>query len=231
MNINCLTGETDEHIHWFSKNIGIHHDVVEPWQQLCLAAKAQGFDLTITSGFRSFKRQLSIWNRKFSGELNMKDLENKVIDIHLLKESELISAILTFSALPSTSRHHWGTDIDFYDKNQLNNNQVLQLEPWEYQENGPFAKLTKWLLKNAKDYGFYFPYDSYRGGVAEEPWHLSYFPLAEQFEKSLTSSILKTFLSDTKLAGKKLLLSQLEEILKQYVFNIGQNKIGENKNG
>ncbi len=217
-----ITGKSDKHIHWFSQSTGIHHEVVEPWNKLCYAAKKQGLNLSIASGFRSFDRQLSIWNRKFTGQLTIKDIDNIIIDIKGLEEAEIIKAILTFSALPGASRHHWGTDLDFYDNSALSNGQTLQLEAWEYQNKGPFAEITHWLKQNAQEYGFYFPYDKYRGGIAAEPWHLSYFPLAEKFEKELTITTLSNCLKHIDLKGKKQVIEQIESILTQYVFNIGR---------
>jgi LAS superfamily LD-carboxypeptidase LdcB len=221
MAITEVTGQSDNHIHWFSPNTGVHHAVVAPWQKLCDAAEEQGFNLSIASGFRSFERQLAIWNKKCSGQVNIKDIDNNYVEIMNLTDKEVIKAILTFSALPGASRHHWGTDIDFYDKSLLLNEQTLQLEPWEYQKNGPFSELTNWLKLNANAFGFYFPYDEYRGGIAAEPWHLSYFPISEQYEKQLTITALTSCLQSSKIANKSLILEQLETIYSQYIFNIG----------
>lgn len=224
MNISEVTGKSDKHIHWLSPNTGIHHDVVAPWEKLCDAAAQQGFNLSIASGFRSFDRQLAIWNKKCSGQLTIKNIDNEQIDINSLSNNEVIKAILTFSALPGASRHHWGTDIDFYDKTTLSNEQSLQLESWEYQENGPFAELTTWLLQNAHTFGFYFPYDKYRGGIAAEPWHLSYFPIAEQYEKQLSQTTLNECLQASEIMNKSLVLDQLTTIFSQFIFNIGTFK-------
>jgi LAS superfamily LD-carboxypeptidase LdcB len=226
MNIETLTGQSEQHIYWLSTNTGIHLDVLEPWQKLCAAAEEQGFNLTIASGFRSFDRQLAIWNKKCLGQLVIKNMDNKPVDVNNLSEDELIQAILTFSALPGASRHHWGTDVDFYDKNALADDQTLQLEPWEYQENGPFFALTQWLKQHAASYGFYFPYDKYRGGIAAEPWHLSYFPIAEQFEKQLTQEKLYTCLQSSDIKLKAKILMTLSEIYNQYIINIGHNYHG-----
>ena len=226
MNNEQLTGKSDQHIHWFSENTGIHQEVVEPWKQLCHAANKQGYDLTIASGFRSFERQLSIWNRKFSGELAIKDIDNQHIDISTLSEHEIIQAILTFSALPGASRHHWGTDVDVYDRNALPKKQSLQLEPWEYQKNGPFDELTQWLKEHARNYGFYFPYDKFRGGIAAEPWHLSYFPLANQCQDQFTPLILSDCLKVSNILGKPQVIGQLGTIMTKYILNIGHSNHG-----
>lgn len=226
MALTEVTGQSDKHIHWFSPNTGIHHDVVEPWKKLCEAAAEQGFDLAIASGFRSFERQLAIWNKKCSGQLTIKDIDNEQVDINELSSEDVVKAILTFSALPGASRHHWGTDIDFYDKSALPSEQTLQLEPWEYQENGPFSELTNWLKQHAHVYGFYFPYDKYRGGIAAEPWHLSYFPIAKHYEKQLTIATLTSCLQSSDIINRSLILEKLSTIYAQYIFNIGHFNYG-----
>jgi LAS superfamily LD-carboxypeptidase LdcB len=212
VNAPLLTGKSEQHIHWLKDSCGIHHEVVKPWQNLVLAAKSQGFNLTIASGFRHFDRQRMIWNNKFAGKSAVKDQQNKVVDMSKLNDEQRIQAILTFSALPGASRHHWGTDIDVYDPNLLADNQQLQLEPWEYEGQGPFAPLSRWLVENALKFGFYFPYDQDRGGIATEPWHLSYFPLATALQKQLTPDLLLAQLTPETLLGKSTVFNQIKYI-------------------
>jgi len=220
--VSCslLTGQSEHHISWLTEKVGIHSDVVIPWQALCNAAKQQGFELEIASGFRGFSRQLAIWNGKFSGELTTKNQAGNTVDINTLSVQEIIQAILTYSALPGASRHHWGTDIDIYAPNLLSNGQSLQLEPWEYQQGGPFEPLSLWLTKHATDFGFYFPYDKYRGGIAAEPWHLSYFPLAKSFQQQLQVSTIENCLTQCDILGKDVIISTLDDIYTQYITNV-----------
>ncbi|MDO6427735.1 M15 family metallopeptidase [Thalassotalea sp. 1_MG-2023] len=215
-----LTGTTNTHIHYLSENKGIHQGIITPWLRLVDAAQTAGFQLSIASGFRDFDRQLNIWNRKMTGELPVFDLQQQQINLTTLTTEEKVHAIMTFSALPGASRHHWGTDVDIYDPSQLNNGQQLLLEEWEYQGNGPFAKLTKWLNENAQHYGFYFPYQCYQGGVAHEPWHLSYAPLSTQFLTELTPEILASTLHKHEIEGKAFILDQIEQLMERYVYNV-----------
>jgi len=219
-----LTGQDDSHIHWLDESTGIHFEMLPAWQCLCEAAKTAGFDLVIASGYRSFTRQLSIWNRKFTGQLPIKNSQGNNVNIETMLDSELVKAILLFSALPGASRHHWGSDIDIYARNLLPEDQKLQLEPWEYQEKGPFHSLTLWLSLNAHHYGFYLPYDKYRGGVAIEPWHLSYHPIAERYEKQLSIELLNKVVCSNQIEGKVVIISQIAEIYNTFVTNIGRFK-------
>ncbi len=220
MNSRQLTGVCQSHITWLDERLGIHKGMVDAWFLFQQAAKSDGFSLKIASGFRDFERQLSIWNRKFSGEIPTKDANNNIISFESLTDEEKVNAILLFSALPGTSRHHWGTDIDVYADNLLEANQSLQLEPWEYEENGPFAPLTHWLTKNSEKFGFFFPYDTYRGGVAAEPWHLSYQPLADICMCEADISCIEQTIKQADILGKAIILEKLPYIMKQYVHNI-----------
>ena len=97
-------------------------------------------------------------------------------------------AILTWSALPGASRHHWGTDIDVFDKQKVESSgQKFELVTGEYESDGPCSALAHWLEDNIQNFGFSLPYASYTGGVAREPWHLSYRAIADQIEAFLKS--------------------------------------------
>ena len=47
----------------------VHRDVVPYLEKLSALVASRGFSLRIESAYRSFERQLSIWNRKARGEL------------------------------------------------------------------------------------------------------------------------------------------------------------------
>ena len=119
-----------------------------------------------------------------------------------------------------------GSDIDIYAKNLLPDNQKLQLEPWEFAENGPFYSLSQWLTDNASRFDFYFPYDKFRGGVAIEPWHLSYWPIAKYAEEILTIACIKSVLSNAKILGKNEIMLELSNIYRSYIQNVGSIHYG-----
>jgi len=201
---------------------GIHQQMVTAFTALKESAQLAGLDLEIASGFRSFERQLQIWNNKFTGRAVIKDAEGKTVDISRLSDKEIIKAILLYSALPGASRHHWGCDIDVYAPNLLTDNQSLKLEPWEYQQCGPMEKLSSWLGQHAEEFGFYLPYNKYRGGVAEEPWHLSFLPLARQYQEKFNIDTLQACLMNTNIAGKMGIIENLPDIAKRYINNVNK---------
>jgi LAS superfamily LD-carboxypeptidase LdcB len=190
------------------------------FELLVNAAKADAIELKIASGFRSFDRQLMLWNNKFSGKTSIKNSAGHVVSLAHLSPLELAHSILLYSALPGASRHHWGCDIDVYAPNLLAKNYQLQLEPWEYSEQGPLAKLSAWLGQYAHQFGFYFPYARFQGGVAEEPWHLSYLPLAQQYQQAFDVELLVEALNNSAILGKHIIIENIDDLAKRYINNV-----------
>ncbi|WP_341501417.1 M15 family metallopeptidase [Gallaecimonas sp. GXIMD4217] len=184
------------------------------------AAQA-GFELAIASGFRDFERQLSIFNGKWQGQRPVHDDRGLALDVAAMDVDHRLAAILRFSALPGASRHHWGTDLDLYCR-RSQGQQPLALSPREYGPNGPQGQLAAWLVDNAGRHGFFLPYGQDRGGVAVEPWHLSYAPVSEPLLAQLTPKLLEKALTDSELAGKEQILPRLSELHRRYVANIAE---------
>ena len=183
-----------------------------------VAAAYEGFNLQAASSWRSFERQLAIWNGKWRGERPLLDADNQPLDALQLDDMERLHAILRWSALPGTSRHHWGTDLDIYDPDCLPAGTKLALEPWEYEAGGWFADLGEWLGDHMSDFGFFLPYakplDAAQG-VAYEPWHISF--ALESAEQRLDPDALALCLQQADIEGKACILSHLDEILARYV--------------
>jgi LAS superfamily LD-carboxypeptidase LdcB len=183
-----------------------------------VAAAYEGFNLQAASSWRGFERQLAIWNGKWRGERPLLDADNQPLDALQLDDMERLHAILRWSALPGTSRHHWGTDLDIYDPDCLPVGTRLALEPWEYEAGGWFADLGEWLGDHMADFGFFLPYakplDAAQG-VAYEPWHISFAP--ESGEQRLDPNALALCLQQADIEGKECILAHLDEILARYV--------------
>jgi len=183
-----------------------------------VAAAHAGFNLQPASSWRSFERQLAIWNGKWRGERPLLNAHSQPIDTLQLSEVARLHAILRWSALPGTSRHHWGTDLDIYDPDCLPADTKLALEPWEYEAGGWFADLSVWLSDHMSDFGFFRPYAKPVGaaiGVAYEPWHISFS--LESDEQRLDPAALALCLQQADIEGKETILANLDEILARYV--------------
>lgn len=200
--------------------VQLHKDVVVPFQALRAAAAADGIDLVAFSGFRDFDRQLAIWNGKFRGERPMQDRTGAPLDALSLPPARRVEAICWWSALPGASRHHWGTDFDVMDRAALPAGQKFQVVPAEYGPDGPFARLTTWLDAHMHAFGFFRPYDTDRGGVLPEPWHLSHAAVAERAARTLDAGVLRDVLTAADIEGKEEVLAGLDAHFASYVLNV-----------
>lgn len=214
-----LTGQSDQHVIPLSDGHRLQPQAAAAFQGLRQAAARQGFNLQPASSFRDFDRQLAIWNGKFHGRRPLLDNAGQPLDGQKLDVAARCTAILRWSALPGASRHHWGSDLDIYDPDLLPAGQSLQLLPAEYLAGGYFAALNDWLSLRMGDYDFYRPYAHDLGGVAIEPWHLSYRPLACQAERLLTPEVLLASWKDRDVAGSGWLIPQLPALFRRYIAN------------
>ncbi|MDN3682669.1 M15 family metallopeptidase [Vibrio tapetis subsp. quintayensis] len=226
MNPEQLTGKSVGHLIEVStatQTLSLHHQMKQAWLSLYNKAKQDGFELCIASGFRDFSRQRAIWNGKFSGERVILSGNGQPLDAEKLTDNEKMSAILKWSALPGASRHHWGCDIDVYAKDRLPNDTRLMLEPWEY-DSGHQQEFNDWMQHALPEFDFFLPYDVFRGGVAAEPWHISYAPVSVAAIELLTPDIIHTALIADPILGQQSVLSCLDDIYRTYVTNIGDTQ-------
>jgi len=219
--LDQLIGRSEEHLCACWSGALVHRHMLPALERLRSRARAAGFDLAVASGYRSFDRQRLIWQEKVSGKRPLVDDFGQALTASQLSDDELLSAILRWSALPGISRHHWGTDVDVYDLAAMPAGYQLQLVPEEYQPGGPFAAFHQWLaaLVEADDAeGFYLPYQYDHKGVAPEPWHISYAPLAHSFAPSWDRSLYDSLLNQQLWPLNEAIQSRAEEIFQRYVW-------------
>jgi LAS superfamily LD-carboxypeptidase LdcB len=216
-----LTGRTRSHVEQRDVlRAALHRAVVEPFLAMSADAAREGIDIAVASGFRDFEAQQRIWDMKYRGERPLYDAEGNVREHAALAEAELVEAILCWSALPGASRHHWGTEIDVYDRAAMPQGYRLRLLPQEAAPGGLFHRLHCWLDAHMDRYGFYRPYATYRGGVLPEPWHLSYAPVSVPATRALTLELLERAVSTSTVLGKRHVLGRLAEIHERYVRSV-----------
>jgi LAS superfamily LD-carboxypeptidase LdcB len=196
-------------------------EVCVAFKSMQAAAVQDNVDIQIVSSYRGFDRQLKIWQNKWSGKATLLDANENVLDSTTLSDQEKILAILTWSALPGASRHHWGTDLDVYDKKSVEQNQHnFQLVCSEYDQ-GPCTQLNEWLNQNATEFGFNRPYAKYNGGIAREPWHLSYQASADKIFGLLDEKILLANLMNSDILGLDSIIANMPDIYQRFVLNKG----------
>ena len=221
MNRQQLTGRDRGHIVTIAEpRCELHAAAVEPFLALRDAARRAGFDLLPVSSFRDFARQRAIWNAKFRGERPALDRRGHAVDMNRLDAGKRVETILCWSALPGTSRHHWGSDVDVADGHAIARGHVLRLEADEYRRGGPFAALSAWLDTNLRRFGFFRPYASRRAGVQPEAWHLSYAPVARGALSKMTTELLAEAIRGAGIDGEAEILARLPAIRERYVMDV-----------
>lgn len=212
-----LFGLTDSHV-TDCAGVKLHPEVAGPLQQMVDASVLAGFQLSVASGFRDFERQLFIWNNKAAGTRPILDSSGNPLNRDELTDTEAVFAILRWSALPGASRHHWGTDFDVIDAAALTPGYQVQLTVAETEGQGVFAAFHNWLqLYLGAQHDFFKPYAEDTGGVAVEPWHLSFAPVAREFQKAHSMALLRVQVEQAPLLLKEAVLANLEEIYHRFV--------------
>lgn len=200
----------------------LHPSVLEAFELMQHAAFRDGIDLQLVSSYRSFERQCAIWNNKWLGNTELRDANSSVIDTSKISDTDKLHAILTWSALPGGSRHHWGTDIDVYDRSAVKRwDGTFSLIEEEYESQGPCHALALWLQHHMHEFGFFRPFEINKGGVACEPWHLSHRNTAQAFEVSRDISLLTNAINAANIEGKAVIIDNIEVIYHRYVLNEG----------
>lgn len=169
------------------KDRWLRKETYEAFLKMHAAAKKEGIDLKILSATRNFTAQKGIWEGKWMGTRLHESNENLAKTTPDPTQRAL--KILKWSSMPSTSRHHWGTDMDL---NAFTN---------EFFAKGEGLKIYNWLIANAASFGFCQPYSPKDGkrpnGYNEEKWHWSYLPIAqkltEQAQLRLDDSMIEGF--------------------------------------
>lgn len=150
-------------------NIYLRKETYQAFKNMYWDANKCGINLEIKSATRNFNYQKGIWERKFSRSIYQGWSEEKIV-----------KDILKYSSMPGTSRHHWGTDIDF---NSFENS---------YFESGQGKKTYDWLTDFGSEYGFYQVYvskENGRKGYEEEKWHWTYLPLSKEYLKEYINQV------------------------------------------
>jgi len=117
----------------------------EAWIKMRNAAKNDGLNIQIVSGFRSIEYQCSIISRK-------------------LAEGQRIQQILLVNAIPGFSEHHTGRAVDLHSGEGTPLDAAFENEPAFF-----------WLIQNAEKFNFFLSYPKDNSeGIIYEPWHWCY---------------------------------------------------------
>lgn len=175
----------------FSVNKILDVSAYQAFEKMHTAALKDNIDIRILSGYRHFNDQLRIWNKKYERYKKQN-----------LSEEEIFNRISTYSAIPGTSRHHWGTEIDIIDAKAPSPKNGY-LVPENYGNDNIYGDLYRWMSAYGTDFGFYLVYTNVenRNGFKFEPWHYSYKPLAQNYLKHFSRLDLVEDVKDENIGG------------------------------
>jgi zinc D-Ala-D-Ala carboxypeptidase len=197
----------DAHARGSAKDSYLRKETYEAFKKMSAAAKEDRVELLIISATRNFDSQKRIWENKWEGRTKVEG-----INLTTIKDpKERARLILLYSSMPSTSRHHWGTDMDL---NNLNNDYFL---------TGEGLKIYQWLATHAASFGFCQPYtskESGRTGYEEEKWHWSYLPLSGEFLEAYKKQV--TYKDITGFKGAE--AAKPMAVIKNYVEGVACKK-------
>lgn len=220
LTLPLLFGCDDQYIDYDCLEVPVHRLIIDDCLVLKAAAKDAGFNFTIASGYRSYQRQLKIWNDKLKGLRPVFDDQGCELDLNRFSDWQKVQAVLRWSALPGASRHHWGCDIDIYDKAAMPEAYQLQLSAAEVESGGMFGPFHDWLeayLSSMPEPTFFKPYAKDSGGIAPERWHLSHCQHALSYQRALKIDDLKKFYQAADIMLKETVLEYFDEIYQRFI--------------
>ncbi|MEL7502610.1 MAG: M15 family metallopeptidase [Cyanobacteria bacterium J06554_6] len=127
--------------------VRLHADAAEKVEEMLATARAQGIQLGVISGFRTWEEQ-----RRLFFEVKAERGQN----------TETRAEV---SAPPGYSEHHTGYAVDFVD---LSAPETHLEEPFEQ------TAAFRWLSENANRYGFEMSFPKDNPDISYEPWHWRY---------------------------------------------------------
>lgn len=177
------------------------------------AAHKNNMSIRVVSSYRSFNHQNLIWTRKYNRYRSRK-----------LSSRTAVNYNIRYTAIPGSSRHHWGTEIDVVNGKIKTSKYPLNTK--HFHGYGIYKDFREWMDENAYKFGFYRVYtnDHTRRGFKYEPWHYSFAELARPMLQEYSERNVQKILKDQELLGKH---NFTETFINQYTKD---NILGINKN-
>ncbi|MBA3751454.1 M15 family metallopeptidase [Candidatus Dependentiae bacterium] len=138
------------------KEIMVSRRIVPDLKKLLEAAHKAGLKLEVVSGYRSFERQVVLFDSYCEKERKKNPA---------LTKSEAEEQANTYSARAGHSEHQLGTAVD-----------ILSAENGYQFSCDKTLKYVGWLEKNAPLYNFRVSYPENSTEYQYEPWHVRWFP-------------------------------------------------------
>jgi hypothetical protein len=159
-------------------------NALKPGEKKALV-KAGAGALTDKSDFRSFSKQAGIVKselgaRKITGKSTDQEIKDAILDI------------MKTMSVPGFSRHAWGTEIDVIDPTAK-----------RWKPGGDLEGVIPFLTAEAPKHGFFHPYSQGASRpmphYEDEPWHISYWRIADVLQAEWLRRISGSKLDDLVL--------------------------------
>ncbi len=174
------------------KEISLSGNAVAAATALIKEMRALGYsDIYITSAYRSYEYQMSLYNTYFNQE---KAAHPDWSD------AQVKERVLTYSAYPGTSEHQTGLCVDLFVSPDMK-----ELENYGYEGKYPddvgFAETREfqWLRENAHKFGFILRYPEDKvdvTGYSYESWHYRFVGIDAATEIYRSSLTLEEYLGE-----------------------------------
>ncbi len=176
-------------------------------------ARKSGMNIRVVSSYRSFNHQNLIWERKYKRYRSRK-----------LTPKEAVFSNIRYTAIPGSSRHHWGTEIDVVNGSIKTSRYPLSTK--NFHGYGIYKSFREWMDANAHKFGYYQVYtnDHTRKGFKYEPWHYSFAELGKPMLKAYREREVQELLKKQELLGRQ---HFTEAFIKKYTKD---NIMGINRN-
>lgn len=152
------------------------------------AAKADGINLFLRSGYRTLELQKSYYDANIAAYKKQG-----------LSEADAIKRTREYYTVPGHSEHHSGLAADIITDEYQRDITVLD-------ERFASTDGYKWLIKNCADYGFILRYPKEKEDVTQinfESWHYRYVGVAHAKTIMLTGVSLEEYLESMRLSFEK----------------------------
>jgi zinc D-Ala-D-Ala carboxypeptidase len=168
----------------------LHKDVFDAYMAMHKAALKEDINLDLISATRTYAHQKKVWQSRWCFKKDPVDVAKE---------------ILKYIAMPGSSRHHWGTEIDVMSINH------------SFYRTPKGKKSFEWMMNNANDFGFYLVYTKDRDiGFDYEPWHWTYLNVARKYQYNYKHKITYSHFKD--FYGCE--VAEELKIIENYVFGI-----------
>ena len=199
-------------VQYTNKDHGVYKDFwIEPnagkaLEAMMLEMKSAGLnDIFVTSAYRSYNRQNTLYNGYIEYEMNRFssdayavlgkeyiDANYKSLGLGGLSYEDAVKVVKSYSAVPGESEHHTGLCVD------LMSTSMSELDI-TFADN----KAYDWLCANAWKFGFILRYPEGKEnvtGYSYEPWHWRYVGRTHALEILRSGECLEEYLTRTGLS-------------------------------